>query len=67
MPFDLTLLNLSLRNKIEQEKNVVFIINDKDLEYMFRIFCSYDSRVVHVYTGVGAASSSQPAIKSNEK
>ena len=46
---------------------VFSIISDKNLDYMFQLRRSYESWVVHMYTGISVASSSQPTTKANQK
>jgi len=68
MSLELPLLNLILNYKFSQEKNTIFpIISNSDLKYMFQMCCSYVSRVVHMYAGIGAALSSQPITEANQK
>ena len=43
------------------------IISDKNSEYMFQVWRSYESQVTHMYASIGATSSSQPVTKANQK
>ena len=61
---EISLLNLSLRYKFLQERNMIFsTINDKNLKYLFQMCRPYKSQVVDMYAGIDIASSSQPTTK----